>query len=140
MSHAKPVSKGDRLQLEILLSNLVDNALRYTPQEGVVDVRVDVIDGAPTLRVIDNGRACRSPSGCACSPLLPQPARVLGLSRSAAAWPGDRERRIADRHGAVVSLHAGRNGAGLEARVVFPAVNDRSARGSPQWSAARTWV
>jgi hypothetical protein len=30
---------------------------------------------------------------------------------------------IAGRHGAVVSLHAGRDGMGLEARVVFPALN-----------------
>jgi len=41
--------------LGIMLSNLVDNSLRYTQQGGQVDVRVGLQDGAPFLQVADNG-------------------------------------------------------------------------------------
>ena len=111
---------GGLVQLETLLSNLVDNALRYTPSGGVVDVIVDTLDGAPVLRVIDNG------------PGLPpdERARVFDrfyrgpLTSDSQAGSGlglAIVRAIADRHGAVVSLHTGPGGSGLEVRVVFKA-------------------
>jgi signal transduction histidine kinase len=107
------------LQLEILLGNLVDNALRYTPPGGVVDVVVDAVDGHAVLSVTDNGpgvppaerervfdRFYRSPQT-----LGAVSGSGLGLAIVKA---------IADRHRATVSLHAGPGGAGLEVRVVFP--------------------
>jgi len=112
---------GDAGQLEILLGNLVENALRYTQSGGVIDVVAGTFEGAPVLRVIDNGpgisqaerarvfdRFYRSPEVAASA----VPGSGLGLAIVKA---------IADRHRAVVSLQTGRNGVGLEARVVFPA-------------------
>ena len=46
---------GDRESLRVLLSNLVDNAIRYTPSGGRVDVAVALEDGRPVLRVEDSG-------------------------------------------------------------------------------------
>ena len=94
---------GGLVQLEVLLSNLVDNALRYTPTGGVVDVIVDTMDGAPVLRVIDNGpglpidERSRVFDRFYRGPLAPDspPGSGLGLAIV---------RAIADRHGAVVSL------------------------------------
>ena len=113
--------EGDPGQLEILVNNLVDNALRYTHAGGVVDVVAGLLDGAPTLRVIDDGpgipeaerphvfdRFYRSPGAVASA----APGSGLGLAIV---------RAIADRHQAVVSLHPGRGGIGLEVRVEFPA-------------------
>jgi two-component system, OmpR family, sensor kinase len=113
--------EGHASQLEIMLSNLVENALRYTPRGGVVDVFAARIDGAPTLRVVDNGpgiepaerervfdRFYRSPEAVASEEL----GSGLGLAIV---------RSIADRHGAIVSLHDGAEGRGLEVRVVFKA-------------------
>jgi signal transduction histidine kinase len=46
--------RGDPASLAILMSNLIDNALRYTPPGGRVDVAVD--DGMdPTFSVTDSG-------------------------------------------------------------------------------------
>lgn len=39
----------------ILLTNLIDNAIRYTAEGGRVDVRVHAIDASVTLEVQDNG-------------------------------------------------------------------------------------
>lgn len=47
---------GDPEQLSVLLSNLVENALRYTPAGGVIDVAAGLHeDGSPRLRVLDTG-------------------------------------------------------------------------------------
>jgi two-component system sensor histidine kinase TctE len=43
------------LMLHEMVSNLVDNALRYTPAGGVVTVAVEWNDGFPVLRIEDNG-------------------------------------------------------------------------------------
>ena len=115
------VVSGDREQLTILLSNLVENALRYTPQGGVVDVQVESPQGRPTLRVIDNG------------PGIPEADRRRVFDRfyrGADAQARSRDgggsglglsivQSIASRHGASVSLHTAPSGAGLEVRVVF---------------------
>ncbi|MEJ6020883.1 sensor histidine kinase [Ramlibacter sp. PS4R-6] len=45
-------SPGD---LRSVIDNLIENALRYTPEGGVVDVHVSCIDGKPAIEVIDTG-------------------------------------------------------------------------------------
>jgi two-component system phosphate regulon sensor histidine kinase PhoR len=47
--------RGDRAQLGLLLSNLVDNALRYTPAKGTVCVRLDTAESRAVLQVADTG-------------------------------------------------------------------------------------
>jgi two-component system phosphate regulon sensor histidine kinase PhoR len=47
--------RGDRAQLGLLLSNLVDNALRYTPAKGTVCVRLDATESRAVLQVTDTG-------------------------------------------------------------------------------------
>lgn len=46
---------ASELDLAATVRNLVDNAIRYTPQGGRVDLSVAVSDGTATLRVQDNG-------------------------------------------------------------------------------------
>ena len=115
------VIEGDRQQLSVLIENLVDNALRYTPEGGVVDVEVGMRDDHPELRVIDNG------------PGIPESERERVFTRffrgqGALGQARDKSgsglglgivQAIADRHGACVSLHTPRSGRGLEVRVAF---------------------
>ena len=116
------VVQGDAHELDTLIDNLIDNALRHTPAGGVVDVVADVLQGRPTLRVIDSG------PGIAAD----QRERVFDRfhrGENAAALHGEIGsglglaivRAIADRHGATVSLHDTASGHGLEARVTFAA-------------------
>lgn len=112
--------RGNAAQLEILLNNLVENALRYTGVGGIVDVVAEEMAGAPVLRVMDDGpgvseadrphvfeRFFRSPEAIASV----EYGSGLGLAIVKA---------ISDRHHAVVSLHTSAGGRGLEVRVAFP--------------------
>jgi len=47
--------RGDRAQLGLLLSNLIDNALRYTFARGTVCVRLDAAESRAVLQVADTG-------------------------------------------------------------------------------------
>lgn len=109
---------GDRLLLEELLGNLLDNALRYTPAGGEVTVRVEESDKHPAVMVEDNG------------PGIPEDERELVLERfhrgrNTQQSPGSGlglsiVREIAQTHGASVSVGPGRDGTGTRIAVRFP--------------------
>jgi heavy metal sensor kinase len=47
--------EGDRMRLKQIVVNLVDNAIKYTPEGGAVSVSCTAIDGKAVLEVADNG-------------------------------------------------------------------------------------
>jgi len=107
---------GDRASLGTLLANLVDNAIRYTPRGGHVDVVVEPRDGAPAMVVRDDG------------PGIPPADRAQVFERFARGATADVPgsglglaivKRIAERHGATVELRDGPGGRGLEVVVRF---------------------
>ena len=105
-----------------MLGNLIDNAVAYTPEGGVVDVIATQLGAAPALIVIDDG------PGIAAS----ESERVFGRfyrGQATRQSGGDSSsglglaivQAIAERHAARVSLHTPASGRGLEVRVVFGA-------------------
>jgi len=52
---ATPVAEGIEEELRILVDNLLDNAIRYTPAGGTVDVILRADKGVPILEVRDTG-------------------------------------------------------------------------------------
>ena len=119
LAHATPATvSGDPASLAILLSNLIDNALRYTPRGGRIDVAVDRDDGGPTLSVTDNG------------PGIPVEDRERVFDRFFRGSDQHEQgsglglsivKRIADAHHAVIDLDDAPQGSGLVVRVHFPA-------------------
>jgi two-component system, OmpR family, sensor kinase len=53
-SEAATVS-GNAESLRVMLNNLLDNATKYTPDGGRVDVSLRVVDGHPLVQVADSG-------------------------------------------------------------------------------------
>ncbi|MGE5089761.1 MAG: sensor histidine kinase [Candidatus Levyibacteriota bacterium] len=111
------VVRGDRLLLRELLSNLVDNALRYTPEGGVITVNVESGPGtAATLSVSDSGPGIPpaerervfEPFYRGSEALAPGTGLGLAIVRS-----------IAAAHGAAVALRTGPNERGLQVAVIF---------------------
>ncbi|TMH22077.1 MAG: HAMP domain-containing protein [Betaproteobacteria bacterium] len=123
----KAVVRGDAEALRTLLSNLIDNAVRYTPSNGRVDITVQPEDDRVALAVRDNGpgiapaerarvfdRFYRGQS--ASTPQAAQRASTRGSGLGLAIV-----KRIADRHGAETALGEGLDGRGLGVTVRFPA-------------------
>jgi len=107
---------GDPEGLRVALGNLVDNAIRYTPAGGKVDVRVRTEGDAAIAEVLDTG------------PGIPpeERERVLDRFHRSAGAPGSGGglglaivREIATRHGAAIELRDREGGPGLCARVRF---------------------
>jgi heavy metal sensor kinase len=47
--------EGDRARLKQVVVNLLDNAIKYTPEKGEINLRVTTADGQAVLEVSDNG-------------------------------------------------------------------------------------
>ncbi len=117
---ARVVVHGDALLLRELLSNLVDNALRYTPDGGVVTVDVRRgSGGSATLAVTDTGPGVPTDErDKVFEPFyrgseVVAPGTGLGLAIV---------RTIAAAHGASLALRPGPGERGLYVAVTFPAL------------------
>jgi signal transduction histidine kinase len=122
VARLSPVAvRGDPASLAMLIANLLDNALRYTPEGGRIDVAIDDDSGRAVLAVIDTG------------PGIPVAEREQVFERfhrgNRTGDAGDSNgsglglsivRRIADAHRATVALEDGPGGRGLAVRVRFP--------------------
>jgi len=108
---------GDRDGLRVMLGNLVDNAVRYTPDGGKIDVSVfagaegivvEVADNGPGIAAADHARVFdRFYRGAEKG----MPGSGLGLAIV---------KNIAERHHARVILAGGLDNRGLAVRVIFP--------------------
>ena len=47
--------EGDRVRLKQVIVNLLDNAIKYTPEKGCIQLRVHGVNGHAVLEVEDNG-------------------------------------------------------------------------------------
>ena len=112
------VVRGDRVLLHELLSNLVDNAVRYTPDGGIITVHVSRSSDGPCLAVRDTG------------PGVPDDERARIFEpfyRGRDAGPSGTGlglaivRTIAGAHGASVDIAPSPSGAGLCIAATFPA-------------------
>ena len=104
--------------LAILLRNLIDNAIRYSPQHSVVQVEVTSAGNDVELSVLDQGPGI---SADEIERVWERFYRVLGSGADGSGLGMSIIKRIADLHGARVALSPGENGRGLRARVAIPA-------------------
>jgi len=106
-------------ELRSVFDNLIDNALRYAPEGGVVDVALRQVDGHVVVDVLDNG------------PGIPQAAmgrvfdrffRVPGSAVGGSGLGLAIARTAAERHGLRIELCNRSDGPGLMARVHLPSL------------------
>jgi len=114
---AEPAAvQGDRDALRILVRNLVDNAVRYTPEGGQVRVSTHQRAAGATLEVVDTGPGI---------PLSDRERAFDRFYRRSNAPEGGSGlglaivKAIADRHGAQIRLEDA-PGGGLKVTVAFP--------------------
>ena len=54
-AHGAPCASGDRLMLRQALINLVDNAIKFSPPDTAIVIRIADAQGKATIDVIDRG-------------------------------------------------------------------------------------
>jgi len=108
---------GQAEWLRVLIRNLVDNAIRYTPANGRVQLAIGAVDGKCRLSISDSG------------PGIPPEARESVLRRFHRLEQGEQPgsglglaivARIAELHGAVLGLEDNPAGSGLRVTVAWP--------------------
>jgi two-component system sensor histidine kinase QseC len=117
----EPVTlSGDEVMLETLLQNLLDNAGKYTPAGGEIEVLVGRVDHVARLRVADSG------------PGIPEAEREKVFERFYRGQDSSGEavlgsglglaivQHIVQLHGAQITLDASRFASGLAVTVDFP--------------------
>jgi two-component system, OmpR family, sensor kinase len=112
---------GDADALRVLLENLVDNAIRYTPQGGRVDVAVSRRPGGgepgAVLEVCDTGPGIPDSER---DRVFDRFYRVPGTAEAGSGIGLAIVKSIAERHGAAIEFGPGDGGHGLRVRVTFP--------------------
>jgi len=108
---------GDEEALRILIGNLVDNAIRYTPEGGKVDVTLSndsnnvilkVEDGGPGIPIEDREK------------IFERFHRISGNDVQGTGLGLAIVKQIVQRHGAVVEVETGKNGTGTIFDIKFP--------------------
>jgi two-component system, OmpR family, sensor histidine kinase QseC len=112
-----PAQAGNPALLRVLIRNLLDNALRYTPAQGRVEVNLLAHAGHTVLRIADNGTGVvtheREKLGRRFNRFGPKTEEGVGLGLSIV-------RRIVELHGATLRFGDGLDGVGLSVEVIFP--------------------
>ena len=115
----RAVCRGDPHEVRALLSSLIDNAVRYTPPGGRIDVSIERQDGRFVVEVSNTGASL--PMGAEARVFdrffraAPQETDGTGLGLSIA-------RRVAERHAFGLTVENRADGeAGVVARVSIPA-------------------
>lgn len=110
---------GQAEALRMLLRNLLDNAVKYTPASGQVDVSLQARQGQPVLTIEDSGPGIAAEDRARvfdrffrASDVALEAGSGLGLSIVKA---------IAERHGATLALDSSTRLGGLKVDVRFPA-------------------
>ena len=92
---------ADRARIEQVVANLLDNALKYTPARGRIDVRVRPEGGAAVVGCATPARACRRAARARLRPVRPgraQPRPRRGGLGIGLTW----SRRLVEMHGGTI--------------------------------------
>jgi two-component system OmpR family sensor kinase len=110
--------EGQPEALMILLRNLVDNAIKYTPAGGTVDVSVEAEQGRLSVTVEDSGPGIPAEER---ERVFDRFYRVPGSEAAGSGLGLAIIKAIAERHGATLTLGESQRLGGLAATVRFPA-------------------
>lgn len=109
---------GDLESLRVLVNNLIDNAIRYTPAGGSVDVAVQRDENTITLEVTDSGIGIPATER---ERVFDRFYRITGTNTLGTGLGLAIVKAIADQHQANITIHDGKDGYGTRIGVEFPA-------------------
>jgi signal transduction histidine kinase/ActR/RegA family two-component response regulator len=114
------IVEGDHVRLEQVLSNLVANAIKYTPHGGHIDVSLRRDDGYAVLAVRDDGIGIHSEMVPKVFDLFVQAAPTIDRARGGLGLGLSLVKSLVERHGGEVGAHSAGCGQGSCFEVRLP--------------------
>ena len=123
LSQEDIVVRASEIDLTMLMRNLIDNAIRYTPKGGRIDLSVEIHPNGAAFRVQDTGPGVRAQDR---ERVFDPFHRVLGGDEYGSGLGLSIVKAIVDRLGAGISLGES-PGGGLDVTVTIPRTLIRNA-------------
>ena len=111
---------ADRVRLEQVVDNLLDNALKYTAPGGEVRVSTEQVDDHAILRVRDTGEGIRAELGARVFEMFVQEPQALDRARGGLGLGLALVKQLVELHGGSVSVTSRGAGHGSEFTVELP--------------------
>ncbi len=111
---------GDSVRLAQIAANIVNNAVKYTPPGGLIEIEAGREDGGVVLRVRDNGVGISAGMIPRVFDLFSQTEGQLGLSEGGLGIGLALVRKLVDLHGGRIAAHSAGEGRGSEFVVWLP--------------------
>jgi signal transduction histidine kinase len=122
---------GDATRLEQIATNLIDNALKYTPAGGRIDIEVAEHDGDIVLRVSDSGVGIAPDLLPHVFDVFVQGAISIDRSQGGLGIGLSLVRRLVELHGGTVSASSPGNSSGSTFEIRLPRAEAAAAADTP---------
>ena len=124
--------EGDPVRLAQVLLNLLDNAAKYTPAGGEVEVEASATGQVIEIKVRDNGIGIQAELLPQIFDLFQQGERTPDRSQGGLGIGLTLVKRLVEMHGGLVEAHSAGTGQGSEFNIWLPALPGTSATASPE--------
>lgn len=124
LSAASVSVRGDPVRLLQVFSNLLQNAIKYTPEGGEIVVAVRVVRGTVEVTIRDNGMGISPEMLPHIFDLFTQDERTLGREAGGLGIGLTVVRRMVEAHGGTVEAESAGVGLGSVFTVVLPKLDD----------------
>src|SRR5262249_19974767 len=121
---APVVTRGDPVRLEQVVLNLIDNAIKYTPAGGRIDISLERIGAEGVLRVRDTGIGMTADLVPRVFDLFAQAERTLDRAEGGLGLGLTLVRRLGEQHGGTIAARSAGPGCGSEFVVSLPLSSD----------------
>jgi two-component system OmpR family sensor kinase len=129
VEHRRILVCGDPEAFRIMLMNILDNAIRYTPSGGRVDINLRQRGSSVELEVVDTGSGVPSEER---ERVFDRFYRGMGQTADGSGLGLAIVKRIAEQSGGTIALEDGEDGQGLRVRIFLHAAeNDHSVTREP---------
>jgi signal transduction histidine kinase len=121
---------GDKVRLTQVFNNLLDNALKYTPAGGHIDVTLEIGARDAIVSIADDGAGIAANALLHIFDLFVQELRGLGPQNSGLGIGLAVVRELVDAHGGTVTAASAGRGQGTQFTVTLPLMDASTAKGS----------
>ena len=129
--------RGDPVRLTQVFANLVNNAAKYTPERGRIEVRMEIEDEDVVVSVVDSGVGISPELLPKMFELFTQAPRAAALEQQGLGIGLFLVKRLVQMHDGRISAESGGAGQGSRFTVCLPVAQDSAVAAAPRADAAQ---